>query len=156
MSNDTLQYITFKLGDELFAIDVIHVREVLELTRITLVPTAPEYLRGMVNVRGKATPVADLRLRFGLPPQPDTVSSRILVMELSLGGEPTVLGGVADSVHEVIEFSPDQIDPPPKVASQWRTEFIRGIGRRGADFVIILDVNTLFSSHDVAFLEASK
>src|ERR1035438_8033383 len=102
--NETRQYMTFKLGDELFAIDVARVREVLEVPPITKVPTAPEYMRGVVNVRGQATPVVDLRLRFGLPPDSDTVHTRIIVMELELDGEATVLGGVGDSVHEVIEL----------------------------------------------------
>jgi purine-binding chemotaxis protein CheW len=82
------------------------VREVLELSLITKVPTAPDYMRGVINVRGKATPVVDLRLKFGLPQDADTVHSRIVVMELELDGETTVVGGIADSVHEVIELEP--------------------------------------------------
>ena len=97
--SETGQYITFKLGDELFAINVAQVREVLELPQITKVPTAPEYMRGVVNVRGKAIPVVDLRLKFGLPSTPDTVNSRIVVLELELDGETTIVGGIADSVH---------------------------------------------------------
>ena len=81
---EAAQYMTFKLGDELFAIAVSQVREVLEIARITRVPTAPEYMRGVVNVRGKAIPVVDLRLRFGLPPVADTLVTRIIVMELEL------------------------------------------------------------------------
>ena len=82
MITETRQYMTFKLGDELFAIDVAQVREVLEISQITKVPTAPAYMRGVVNVRGQATPVVDLRLRFGLPAGADTVNTRIIVMEL--------------------------------------------------------------------------
>ena len=95
MITETCQYMTFKLGDELFAINVSQVREVLEVTHITRVPTAPDYMRGVVNVRGKAIPVVDLRLRFGLPKVTDTVHSRIVVMELELDGELIVLGGIA-------------------------------------------------------------
>jgi purine-binding chemotaxis protein CheW len=146
MITETRQYMTFKLGDELFAIDVAQVREVLEVSQITKVPTAPDYMRGVVNVRGQATPVVDLRLRFGLPKVADTVHTRIIVMELQLDGETTVLGGIADSVHEVIEFEPGNIDPPPRIAMRWRTEFIQGMGKRGSDFIIILDVNVVFAS----------
>jgi purine-binding chemotaxis protein CheW len=153
MISDTRQYMTFKLGDELFAIDVAQVREVLEVTQITRVPTAPEYMRGVVNVRGQSTPAVDLRLRFGLPPGADTVHTRIIVMELSIDGESTVLGGIADSVHEVIELDPGSIDPPPRIAMRWRTDFIRGMGKRGDDFIIILDVNAIFSSADVALVQ---
>ena len=143
---ETAQYITFKLGDELFAINVAQVREVLELSLITKVPSAPPYMRGVVNVRGKATPVVDLRLKFGLPTTADTVNSRIVVMELELDGELTIVGGIADSVHEVVELEPGQINPSPRIAMRWRTELIQGMGRRGDDFIIILDINQVFAS----------
>jgi purine-binding chemotaxis protein CheW len=146
------QYITFQLGNELFAIDVAQVREILELTQITRVPTAPPYMRGVVNVRGKAIPVVDLRQKFGLPTVAESLASRIVVMELMLDGEATVVGGIADSVHEVIELEPSQINPAPRLASRWRTELIRGMGRRGDQFIIILDIDAVFSSDEVALL----
>jgi purine-binding chemotaxis protein CheW len=152
---DTAQYITFKLGQEAFAINVAQVREVLEVSQITRVPTAPDYMRGVVNVRGKAIPVVDLRLKFGLPATADTVHTRIVVIELELDGETTVLGGVADSVHEVIELEPSQINPPPRIAMRWRTELINGMGRRGEDFIIILNINQAFSSDDLALVESA-
>ncbi len=153
MITETGQYMTFKLGNELFAISVARVREVLEVSQITRVPTAPAYMRGVVNVRGQATPVVDLRLKFGLPPTADSVHTRIVVMELELDGEPTVLGGVADSVHEVIELEPGSINPPPRIAMRWRTDFIQGMGKRGEDFIIILDVNAVFSSDELALVD---
>lgn len=149
---ETAQYITFKLGDELFAIDVGQVREVLEIAQVTRVPTAPAYMRGVVNVRGRAIPVVDLRLKFGLPKAPDTVHSRVVVMELDLDGETTVLGGVADSVHEVIELEPSQINPPPRIAMRWRSDLIKGMGRRADDFIIILDIDAVFSGDDAALI----
>ena len=153
--NETAQYITFKLGNELFAINVAQVREVLELPQITKVPTAPDYMRGVVNVRGKAIPVVDLRLKFGLPSTPDTVHSRIVVLELELDGETTVVGGIADSVHEVIELEPGQINPPPRIAMRWRTELIQGMGKRGDEFIILLDINRVFASAESALQEAT-
>jgi purine-binding chemotaxis protein CheW len=156
MIAEVSQYMTFKLGNELFAINVAQVREVLEVSTITRVPTAPDYMRGVVNVRGKAIPVVDLRLRFGLPAAVDTVSTRVIVMELQLDGEITVLGGMADSVHEVIELEPSSIAPPPRIAMRWRTDFIQGMGKRGDEFIIILDVNAVFSSEELAVVgEAS-
>jgi purine-binding chemotaxis protein CheW len=152
MISEISQYMTFKLGNELFAINVAQVREVLEVSSITRVPTAPDYMRGVVNVRGKAIPVVDLRLRFGLPRTAETLTSRIVVMELQLDGETTVLGGLADSVHEVIELDGSQINPPPSIAMRWRTEFILGMGRRGDDFIIILDVNAVFASEELALV----
>jgi purine-binding chemotaxis protein CheW len=156
MITEPAQYMTFKLGNELFAISVAQVREVLELSQITRVPTAPACMRGVVNVRGQATPVVDLRLKFGLPEKPETVHTRIIVMELDLDGEPAVIGGIADSVHEVIELEPGNINPPPRFAMRGRTDFIRGMGRRGDDFIIILDVNAVFSSDEIACVGAGS
>ena len=147
---ETAHYITFKLGDELFAINVRQVREVLDLAQITKVPTAPAYMRGVVNVRGSAIPVVDLRLKFGLPPAPDTVNTRILVLELELDNETTVVGGIADSVHDVIELEPSQINEPPRIAMRWRTELIQGMGKQGEQFIILLDLNKVFSSEELA------
>ena len=155
ITTEPAQYITFKLGDELFAIDVAQVREVLELPPITGVPTAPAYMRGVVNVRGKAVAVIDLRAKFGLPRRADTLSSRIVVMELDLDGEPTVVGGVADSVHEVIELEAAQIEPPPRIAMRWRTELIKGMGRRGDEFIIILNLEAVFSLDELTAVQAN-
>jgi purine-binding chemotaxis protein CheW len=99
--------------------------------------------------------VVDLRLRFGLPKEDDTVQTRIIVMELELDGEPTVLGGIADSVHEVIELDPASIGPAPRIAMRWRTEFIQGMGKRGEEFLIILDVNAVFSSAELALVNTA-
>jgi len=152
MITETCQYMTFKLGDELFAINVAQVREVLEVPQITKVPTAPQYMRGVVNVRGQSIPVVDLRLRFGLPKATETLQTRIIVMELALDGEVAVLGGMADSVHEVIELEPGNINPPPKIAMRWRSEFIQGMGKRGEEFIIILDFNSVFSSDELTLV----
>ena len=154
--NTTCQYITFKLGDELFAINVTQVREVLDLSLITRVPTSPDYMRGVVNVRGSAIPVVDLRLKFGLAKSADTVQTRIVVLELELDGETIVLGGLADSVHEVIELEPGQIDEPPHIGMRWRTELIQGMGKRGDQFIIIIDISRVFSSDGVALLKATQ
>ena len=136
----------------MFAVGVAQVREVLELAPITKVPTAPDYMRGVVNVRGNAIPVVDLRLKFGLPRAPDTLHTRIIVLELRLDGEACVVGGIADSVHEVIELDPSQTTPPPTIAMRWRSEFIRGMGRRGEQFIIILDIDAVFSAADLAVM----
>jgi len=148
--SESNQYLTFKLGDELFAIQVANVREILEMPHITRVPTAPDYMRGVVNVRGKAVPVADLRLKFGLPPTSESVNTRIVVMDVCIDGEATVIGGIADSVHEVIELENDQIAPPPRIALRWRNELIRGMGRRGNDFIIVLDIQSVFALDDLS------
>lgn len=147
MSN---QYITFKLGDEHFAVNVANVREVLDLTPVTRVPTAPPYLRGVVNVRGKAIPVIDLRARFGLPPTAETVHTRILVLELEMDGEPLVVGGQADSVREVIELEAGDIGPAPRIATRWQSDLVKGMARRDDEFIIVLDVSRILDLGDLA------
>jgi purine-binding chemotaxis protein CheW len=148
-------YLTFMLGDEVFALDVSQVREVLDLTTITRVPRAPEFMRGVINVRGSVVPVVDMRVKFGLPQTDDTSDTRIVVMELVLDGEMATLGALADSVHEVVEIEPGQIEPPPKIGMRWKTEFIRGIGKHNGEFVIILDVDRVFSVDELALVEAT-
>ncbi|OQX14466.1 MAG: chemotaxis protein CheW [Desulfobacteraceae bacterium IS3] len=150
---ETAQYLTFKLGDEVFALDVTQVREVLDLTTITKVPRSPEFMRGVINVRGSVVPVVDLRLKFGMPPAETSLDTRIIVMELFLDEETTVLGAIADSVHEVMELEPDHIEKPPRIGSRWRTEFIKGIGKRDEQFIIILDIDRVFSSDELAIVE---
>ncbi|QTA88326.1 Chemotaxis protein CheW [Desulfonema magnum] len=151
----TSQYLTFKLGDEVFALDVAQVREVLDLTTITKVPRTPDFMRGVINVRGSVVPVVDLRLKFGLSETEGTLDTRIVVMELSLDGEITVIGAIADSVHEVLEIGPDQIEKPPKIGSRWRTEFIKGIGKQDEQFIIILDIERIFSTDELAIVEVT-
>jgi purine-binding chemotaxis protein CheW len=149
----TAYYITFKLGGELFAIDVKYVREVLDLTQITRVPTAPPYMRGVVNVRGTAIPVVDLRLKFGLPSGVDSVNSRILVLELSIEGQTAVVGGLADSVHDVVEIEPTEIGEPPRIAMRWRSDVIAGMAKRGDEFAIILDIERVFTLDAIALAQ---
>jgi purine-binding chemotaxis protein CheW len=154
--NQTNHYITFRLGDELFAIDVLQVREILELSQITKVPTAPDYMRGVVNVRSKAIPVVDLRIKFGLPPVSDTLQTRILVMDVRVNNEPAAIGGIADSVHEVIEIEASEIALPPRIAMRWRSELIRGMARRNQEFLIILNLEAVFSLDDLSSLKPAQ
>ena len=154
-SEKAAYYITFKLGGELFAIDVAKVREVLDLTQITSVPTAPAYMRGVVNVRGSAVPVVDLRVKFGLPSAGDTVNTRIVVLELTLDGEATVVGGLADSVHDVIEFEPRDISEPPRIAARWRSELIAGMAKKGEQFITVLDIDRVFASDGPALASST-
>lgn len=143
------QYITFKLGDETFAVGVQQVREVLDLTDFTRIPTAPNFMRGVVNVRGSAIPVIDLRMKFGLPGSEDTNDTRIVIIELQVEDELCVVGGLADSVEEVLELSADQIDEPPKLGMKWRSEFIQGLGKHDETFIILLDMQHLFEVDDL-------
>ena len=115
------QYLTFKLGDEIYALDVATVREVLDFTTLTKIPRTPEFMRGVINLRGNVVPVVDLRLGFGLSKTERTVNTCIVVVEVDLEGERTIVGALADSVEEVIDLEPDQIEPPPKLVSFGRS-----------------------------------
>ena len=146
---ETTQFLTFRLGDELFAINVFKTREVLGMSTITKVPQAPGYMKGVVNVRGNAIPVVDLRLKFGLPKIEDSTLSRIIVIEVELDGETVVLGGLADSVHEVMDIEPDEVEEAPTIGMRWRADLIMGMGRKNEQFIIILDIDKVFSTDEL-------
>jgi purine-binding chemotaxis protein CheW len=139
------QYLTFKLGNEVFGIDVAKVREILDFTTITEIPRTPEFMSGVINLRGNVVPVVDLRLCFQMSKTVRTRNTCIVVVEVLLESESTVIGALADSVEEVIDMEPDQIKPAPKIGTQIRTDFIKGMGTRENQFIMILDIDRVFS-----------
>jgi purine-binding chemotaxis protein CheW len=147
---ETRQYLTFKLGNEVFATDVAKVREVLDLTTITEIPRTPDFMAGVINLRGSVVPVVDLRLCFGMPKTESTRNTCIVVVEVLLDGESIVIGALADSVEEVIDLEPEQIQPAPRIGTQIRTDFIKGMGKRDTGFIMILDIDRVFSVEDLA------
>jgi purine-binding chemotaxis protein CheW len=152
---ETRQYLTFKLAEEVFAIDVAKVREVLDLTTITKVPRTPDFMSGVINLRGNVVPVVDLRLCFEMSKTEKTVNTCIVVVEVLLEGESTIIGALADSVEEVIDLEPDQIEPAPKIGAQIRTDFIKGMGKREAQFIMILDIDRVFSAEELAAIRGA-
>ncbi len=153
---ETRQYLTFKLGNEVFATDVAKVREVLDLTAITAIPRTPEFMAGVINLRGSVVPVVDLRLCFEMSKTESTRNTCIVVVEVVLDGETTVIGALADSVEEVIDLEPDQIQPAPRIGTQIQTEFIKGMGKRDTQFIMILDIDRVFSVEDLAMARAHE
>jgi len=149
---ESVLYLTFRLEKELLAIEVSQVREVLDLCAITRVPRTPEYMRGVINLRGSVIPVIDLRLKFGLSHTESTIDARIVVMEIELEGAVTVVGVLTDSVHDVIEIDTAEIDSSPQMGTRWRTEFIGGIGKYADQFILLLDIDRVFSSKDLAMI----
>lgn len=137
-------HLSFRLGPERFAIPVQATREILELTPMTRIPSAPAHILGLVNVRGRAVPVVSLRARFGLPGEAESPTARIIVLELEVDGEPTVVGARADAVDEVVLVEPGATDPPPQLGSAWRARVVTGVLRRDDEFVLLLDVAQLF------------
>ena len=152
---DTAQYLTFKLDGEVFALGIDKVREVLDYTSVTKVPQVPEFMRGVINLRGSVVPVVDMRLKFGMTRTDKTVNTCIIIVEINLEGETTVLGALADSVQEVLDLEPYQIEPAPKIGTKLRTEFIRGMGKRDEQFIIILDIDKVFTSAELAGVQTS-
>ena len=153
---EAAQYLTFKLGEEHFAIDVSKVREILELTKITKVPRTPEFMNGVINLRGSVVPVVDLRLSLAMERVENTIDTCIIVMEVSMNEETVVLGALADSVQEVLDMDPGDIEPPPKVGKNLRSEFIKGMGKRNDQFIIILNIDKVFTAKELTIVEETK
>ena len=150
---ETTQHLTFNLNEEMFALDISKVREVLEYTTVTKVPQTPDFMCGVINLRGAVVPVVDLRLKFGMAKAEKTVNTCIIIVEVAFDGETTVLGALADSVQEVHEFEADQIEPAPKIGTRLKTDFIRGMGKRNEQFILILDIDKVFASDELAIVQ---
>ncbi|MCM0083188.1 chemotaxis protein CheW [Geomonas sp. Red32] len=151
---ETAQYLTFTLDGELFAMDIVKVREVLDYTGVTRVPRTPDFVLGVINLRGHVVPVVDLRIKFGLPASERTESC-IIIAEVTVDDETTVLGALADSVQEVLELSPEQIEPAPRIGCQLDTELILGMGTMEDRLMVILNADKVFSSVEVTLLRDS-
>jgi purine-binding chemotaxis protein CheW len=149
------QFVTLGIDREVFAVPVDAVLEILDMRQMFRIPEAPNYLAGLIDVRGRGVPVVDLRLKLGLPAQPATEMTRILVLEFTVGEQKLVLGLIADRVIEVITLDKREIQPAPAIGLQWRSDYISGVGRRNDNFVIIFALARLFSSSDVALIGAT-
>jgi purine-binding chemotaxis protein CheW len=152
---ETRQYLTFRLGDEVFATDVAKVREVLDFTTITKIPRTPEFMRGVINLRGNVVPVVDLRLCFEMSKTEKTVNTCIVVVEMLVDGESNIIGALADSVEEVIDLEPEHIQPAPRIGAKIRTDFIKGMGKRDNQLIMILDIDRAFSADDISAVRAA-
>jgi purine-binding chemotaxis protein CheW len=153
MSNevsDSAQYLTFLLDKEHFAIEIRRIREVLAYTAPTKVPRTPPFMVGVINLRGHVVPVIDLRLKLGLSAIKRTVDTCIIILEVALDGEKTVVGALADAVQEVVDIFASQVAPPPRMGTRIETTFIKGMARRDEQFVVLLDIDRLLSASDVA------
>ncbi len=146
MTDATREVLILELQGESFAIDAERVREILDVVPITAVPGARPFANGLINVRGKVVPLADLRLRFGMAAAPPTIDTRIVVVETRVDGEEATVGLLADRVCEVTELADQSIEEAPRIGLRWRSDFIAGIGKRGADFIILLDLEQILAS----------
>jgi purine-binding chemotaxis protein CheW len=150
---ETSQFLTFKLGEEMFALDITKVREVLDFTTVTRVPRTPDFMRGVINLRGSVVPVVDLRLKFDMTRTENSVNTCVIIVEVMVDGDTTVLGALADSVQEVIDLGSESIEPAPRIGTKLRTEFIKGMGKRDDGFIIILDIDKVFSSDELSLVK---
>lgn len=147
--NEIRQYLTFKLSEEIFAVDVAKVREILDFTTVTKVPQTPDFMRGVINLRGSVVPVVDMRLKLGMSTTEQTVNTCIIVMEIELDGETAIVGALADSVQEVLELEPDQIEPAPKIGTKLNTDFLVGMGKHNETFIMIFNIDKVFSFEEL-------
>ncbi|MEE4196911.1 MAG: chemotaxis protein CheW [Bacteroidales bacterium] len=146
-------YLTFKLGDEEYALHVNKVLNILELSTITQVPKAPEYMKGVINLRGMVLPVIDARLRFGMSETNYTDKTCIVVLELKLGNEKVYVGALVDQVVAVLEIGNNEIKPPPGIGHRYRSQFISGMVNADDKFIMVLDMEKLFTDEEMLELK---
>lgn len=153
-SAEQRQYLTFSLGEEMFAIGILSIREIIEYGQITEVPMVPPFIRGVINLRGAVVPVVDLAVRFGRTAAEITKRSCIVIIEIAglEGQNDQQMGIVVDAVSEVLEIAAREIEPPPSFGARIRNDFISGMGKINGRFVVILDVDRILSLDEVAVL----
>ena len=152
----TDQFLAFKLEDEVFAFDISKVREVLEFDTVTKVPQTPEMMKGVINLRGSVVPVIDMRIKFGMGATEKTVNTVIIIIEIDLDEESTMIGALVDSVNEVMDLDTEHIEPPPSIGTQLNTEFIKGMGKQNDQFIIILDIERIFTSEELELVQQTS
>jgi len=142
-------FLSFKLSEEVFAINVSQVLNILEMSTITRIPKSPDYLKGVINLRGTVLPVVDLRIKFGLPEKKATVDTSIIVLSVDLEGEAVLVGILVDAVREVLELNNLDIAPTPSIGTKYNSGFIKGMWRMDDKFIMILDIDKVFSTEEI-------
>ena len=141
---ELLQLVTFSIGDEEFGVDILKVQEIIRTMEITKVPKAPDFVEGVINLRGKVIPIIDLRKRFGMATRVHDKDTRIIVIEINN----MIVGFVVDSVSEVLRISADTVEPPPPVVAGVESEYIKGVGKLADRLLIMLDLDRLLSREE--------
>ncbi len=150
------QYLTCRLGDEIFALEIERVREVLEYTPVTALPGMPGFMQGVINLRGSVVPVVDLRLAFGMAKAERTVNTCVIIVEMTVEADTIVMGAIADSVQEVIDLAEGDIEPAPKIGPKACNRSIKGMGKHDGRFIIILDADRVFTEEEAALVHAAE
>lgn len=147
------QVLTFHIGDDTYALDILRVREIVEYQTVTRVPTAPAWIRGVVNLRGNVVPVLDLAVKLGLPGAPVGRRTCIVLVEVELQGEETVLGIVADAVDQVVDLTPADVEPPPSFGARVHSDFLLGMAKLGSRLALLLDIDRILTSDEMFRIE---
>ena len=154
-SGDQNQYLTFQIGREMFAVGILHIREIIEYGSLTTVPMMPDFVRGVINLRGSVVPVIDLSARFGRGESTINRRSCVVILEVVAADESLQeVGVIVDSVSEVLEIAPADIEPAPSFGARIRADFIAGMGKVQGQFVILLDVQQALNTREMAELAA--
>ena len=149
------QLLSFVLDGEVFAVSISKTREILDRTDMTRVPRMPAYMRGALNVRGAVVPVVDLRVKFGLPPADFTLDTCVILFEVEVDGELTVLGGLVDAVRDVFEVVPEDLNAPPRMGAKLDTEYIEAVARHEGELIIVLNMDRVLSADEMIALRNS-
>jgi purine-binding chemotaxis protein CheW len=160
-NSEVNQFLTFVMENEQYAFRVSHVREVLTVPKLTKIPRMPDYMKGVVNIRGSVIPIIDLKKKFGMGDTQLTTDTAIIVVEICMeneGSESEILhlGIFADSVKKVIAIQESEIEPPPKIGSKVKATFIEGMGHSENDFIVILNITEILSAEDYILLESAQ
>ena len=156
-NGDIHQYLTFTIADAFYAVKVTHIREVLTVPRITKVPRMPDFMTGIINLRGKVVPIIDLAKKFGLGETAVTEDTSIIVAEIAENAvRKLTLGLFSDSVQKVITIEPKDIEGPPKIGIPIDTAFIQGVGQINGNFIIILNIDEIFTGKELRDIEAES
>jgi len=142
---NTTQYLSFQLADELFALNIGKVREVIEFTSVTRIPQTPDFMRGVINLRGGVVPVVDLKEKFGMGKTEKNINTCVIITEISISDESVVLGTMADAVDEVFDLATEQVRPAPRIGTHLNTKFLHGMGKKDDEFILLLDIDKVFS-----------
>jgi purine-binding chemotaxis protein CheW len=148
-AREPVQLLTFLLDGEVYGTDIAQIQEVLEYRRVTPVPRTPDFMLGVINLRGNVVPVVDLRCQFDMRQSETTVDTCIVIVDVNIDGEKTPMGILADAVKEVIELGPAEISAPPRIGSRIDTRFISGMGKHAEEFIVILNLPEIFSSEQI-------
>ena len=144
------QYLSFRLDEEAYAIAILRVKEILRYAPVTRVPSTPAFIHGVINLRGQVVPIIDLAVKFGLPPWVESKWTCVVVVEIELDGEDTVMGLLVDSVHQVLELAPGDIEEPPAFGPRIHVDYLLGMGKLDhKKFVMLLDIDRVLTEGEM-------